>query len=239
MRPYLLRGEEGETFLGCVKFVKSTYRPKVAALWTHASAFDERAHHRPAPRVPDVIVPIVNPKYQTCLIIVQAALKTVQAALKVYDRSVKPPVRHFPSFVSICNLFFRHRFNPSGRPVGRQRRPHRSLPVKLVSGKFCVCARAWWFIFAEWDVLVINQHLIAVISTLAELLSNVFFLSSNFWHSSCPNKSEVFSSDHQVKGGTSRGKQKQCNTLMYCHSGARHVFIMSKDSVASALNRFD
>lgn len=149
MRPYLLRGEEGETFWGCVKFGKSTCRPKVAALWTYASALD--SHHWPAPRVPDVIVPIVNPKYQTCLIIVQAALKTVQAALKVYDRSVKPPVRHFPSFVSICSLFFRHRFNPSSRPVGRQRQLHRSLPVKRVSGKFCVCVCARWFIFAEWD----------------------------------------------------------------------------------------
>lgn len=43
----------------------------------------------------DVIFPIVNPKYQTCLIIVRAILKSVQAVLKVHGRSVNPPVRYF------------------------------------------------------------------------------------------------------------------------------------------------
>lgn len=43
----------------------------------------------------DVIFPIVNPKYQTCLIIVRAILKSVQAVLKVHGRSINPPVRYF------------------------------------------------------------------------------------------------------------------------------------------------
>lgn len=53
----------------------------------------------------DVIFPIVNPKYQTCLIIVRAILKSVQAVLKVHGRSVNPPVRIFLSSLSTFKVF--------------------------------------------------------------------------------------------------------------------------------------
>lgn len=43
----------------------------------------------------------------------------------------------------------------------------------------------------------------------------------------------------KARGLLIRDKQKQCNALTYGHSGTRHFFIMSEDSMASALNWFD